>query len=394
MTQTRPPAKASKHTDITVWGIGPRLVLLTVLYSLPAILVQGAWPSRFLIPGIPYAAFLVLGSALVIPGLPIWILASRAVDRAYDQGILATQGMYSLCRHPIYGAAVCLVLPGIFLFFRSWLLLTIPAAAYLFCRLLLRKEEAHLRRTFGRAYEEYEKAVPMLFPKFWNLEKAFFYPAPTGVLDGNVSAVRDGDVNLFLYTDGRDRIAVDCGCGAKRVFRELEKLAVDPETVTHLFLTHTDMDHAGGLALFPKAKIHLPAAEERMIDGRTARLLGVYRNRPIARPYALLQDGDLVTAGTIRIRAIASPGHTPGSMSYLVNDRALFTGDALRLQNGTADVFYAVLAMDVEAQRKSIRKLASLQGIGVLCTAHTGCTTRVEKAMERWRTGGELEETG
>ncbi|MFN2298747.1 MAG: MBL fold metallo-hydrolase [Anaerolineales bacterium] len=379
---------------MTVWGIGPKLIGLTALYALPAVLAEFLWPSRFALHGVPSAVFLIAGGLLIAIGIPIWILASNDVDRAYDEGILATQGMYALCRHPIYGTAVCLVLPGVVLLFRSVWLLTIPVAAYLFCRLLLSNEEDHLRRTFGPAYRAYEKTVPALFPALWKIPNAFFYPIPTGKLDENVYAARDGDVDMFLYTDGRNTIAVDCGYSAKRIARELTNLSIDPAAITHLFLTHTDMDHAGGLELLPHAEVHLSAAEEQMIDGRTARLLGIFRNQPISRPHTALADGDTVTAGEIRVRAVATPGHTPGSMSFLVNDKVLFTGDALILRNGRVEAFYPLLCMNTETVKTSIRRLTALEGIVRLCTAHTGCSGAFREAMKRWRPAGELRETG
>jgi glyoxylase-like metal-dependent hydrolase (beta-lactamase superfamily II) len=42
----------------------------------------------------------------------------------------------------------------------------------------------------------------------------------------------------------------------------------------------------------------------------------------------LFHDGDAVAAGTLQVKAIATPGHTPACMSYLIGD-AVFTGDAL-----------------------------------------------------------------
>lgn len=61
----------------------------------------------------------------------------------------------------------------------------------------------------------------------------------------------------------------------------------------------------------------------------------------------LLQDGDTLNFGNESIGVIATPGHTPGSLSYLWRDR-LFTGDTLMInacgrtdfQNGSAVAMY------------------------------------------------------
>ena len=60
-----------------------------------------------------------------------------------------------------------------------------------------------------------------------------------------------------------------------------------------------------------------------------------------------LQDGDVLALGGSAIRVIATPGHTPGSVSYLWNGN-VFTGDALLIegcgrtdfQNGSSDALY------------------------------------------------------
>ena len=45
-------------------------------------------------------------------------------------------------------------------------------------------------------------------------------------------------------------------------------------------------------------------------------------------PARLLNDGDEITAGTVTLRALSTPGHTPGSTCYTVGN-ALFSGDTL-----------------------------------------------------------------
>jgi len=42
----------------------------------------------------------------------------------------------------------------------------------------------------------------------------------------------------------------------------------------------------------------------------------------------LIGDGETLEAGSLEVKAIATPGHTPACLSYLIGD-ALFTGDAL-----------------------------------------------------------------
>jgi glyoxylase-like metal-dependent hydrolase (beta-lactamase superfamily II) len=46
----------------------------------------------------------------------------------------------------------------------------------------------------------------------------------------------------------------------------------------------------------------------------------------------LLHDGEVVLAGSLRVRVIATPGHTPACVTYQIED-ALFTGDALFMQD-------------------------------------------------------------
>jgi glyoxylase-like metal-dependent hydrolase (beta-lactamase superfamily II) len=46
----------------------------------------------------------------------------------------------------------------------------------------------------------------------------------------------------------------------------------------------------------------------------------------------LIRDGEIIEAGSLRIRAIATPGHTPACMTYLIDDAA-FTGDALFIED-------------------------------------------------------------
>ncbi|MBN1815201.1 MAG: MBL fold metallo-hydrolase [Anaerolineae bacterium] len=371
--------------EMTIWGVGPKFTLFSMLCFVLALAVHTVWYPLFVIQGIPLAVLIAVGLVLISIGVPMWIAASKEVDRAFEAGELATQGIYALCRHPIYGSATFFVIPGILLFFRSWLLFAVSVAMVILASLLVRREEVHLRDKFGQAYLEYAASVNALFPRIWRLYNAMWYPVDTGQVVEHVYAVRVRDVNMFVYADGEHAIAIDAAYSGDKLRQEAGRLPVALESVTHVFLTHADVDHAGGLDAFPGAQVYLSRDEEQMIDGTTARLFGLYYCQGLDRPYFLLGDGDVVTVGAIRVRAVATPGHTPGSMSFLVNDHVLFSGDTLALRNGWVYTFYRLLSRDVATQRESIRRLASLQDIDLLCTAHTGCTRDYAHAMQYWR---------
>jgi hydroxyacylglutathione hydrolase len=376
--------------EMTTWGVGHKFTVFSVLYLILALVVHYVWYPLFVIEEIPHVIIIAIGLILIAIGVPIWVAGSKAVDRAFEEGVLATQGVYALCRHPIYGNAIFFTIPGVLLFFRSWLLLTVPVAMYIIFRLLIREEEDYLRQEFGATYLEYEREVNAVFPRVWKLRRSLWYPVDTGQVAENVYAIGVKDANMFIYADGEHAIAIDAAYAGNALQEELKRLPIDPESVTHLFLTHADVDHTGGLDLFPNAQVYLSKDEEQMIDGTSPRLFWVYHSPRIKRGYTLLNDGDVVTVGPIKVQAIATPGHTPGAMSFLVNDSVLFTGDTLTLQNGRVHPFYRLLNMDTNIQRESIRKLAGLQNVALLCTAHTGCTTDYARVMKHWR--GERED--
>jgi len=137
--------------------------------------------------------------------------------------------------------------------------------------------------------------------------------------------------------------------------------------------------------LFDDARLYLGRDEEQMIDGSTPRKWFLHGPVRIQREYEIIDDGDVVEVGRIRVKAIATPGHTPGHMAFLINDHALFTGDALVLKDGKVQPFYSFWNMDNELDIRSVRKLAKLTNISVLLTSHTRHTLEFAKAMEAWR---------
>jgi hydroxyacylglutathione hydrolase len=214
-----------------------------------------------------------------------------------------------------------------------------------------------------------------------------FLPRPleTGKIAENLYVVRDSHVNLYVYVKNGVVVCVDAGFGGTDLVRGFEKIAVSPASVGHLFLTHSDRDHVGGISLFVNAKVYMSKDEEQMINGKTPRMMWSYNKLPASQHYTLLSDGDAVNAGGINVRALETPGHTNGSMSYLIDESLLFTGDTLMLKEGKVVPTLRLMNMNTARQEESIRKLAKLKGVAFLCTAHSGYTADFDKAMATWR---------
>jgi hydroxyacylglutathione hydrolase len=208
-------------------------------------------------------------------------------------------------------------------------------------------------------------------------------PADTGQIVDGVYAIKDSFVDLYLVKGPTRTIAFDTGNDSENVRKGLESLGLNPADVAAVFLTHADSDHVGGLPLFPRATVYLPKDEEQMVDGRTARFF-LFKNR-LNLAHTPLSDGQTVEIDGLKMTTIFTPGHTPGSASYLVNGQYLFVGDTASLKSGKVGIFSQMINMDSDVQRESLRKLAGLQGVTHIFTAHHGYSGSAEQAFEAWR---------
>lgn len=207
---------------------------------------------------------------------------------------------------------------------------------------------------------------------------------PTGHITENIFAIKTGSVNLYIYKKGPDSIAIDAGFGRSVLKRELAVMGIDPSCINSVFLTHSDFDHTKGLPVFENAEVYLSSDEEQMITGKIARKFGLIYNGRVNQKYRLLKSDEEITVGTINVKAIATPGHTPGSMSYLVDDSYLFVGDSFKLMNQKAYPIGPFFSMDQEMQQESMRKLARLKNVHMAFTGHRGYTTDFGYAMMEW----------
>ncbi|MBN1606532.1 MAG: MBL fold metallo-hydrolase [Polyangiaceae bacterium] len=128
-------------------------------------------------------------------------------------------------------------------------------------------------------------------------------------------------------------IVIDPGGEFERIRKRLAALRV---TVDAILLTHGHVDHAGAAADLQEstgAPVKLHDNDQFVYDllPLQASLLGI---APPARAELdpSLVDGESLRFGTIELRVLHTPGHSPGSVGFLLeqgSDLRLFCGDTL-----------------------------------------------------------------
>ncbi len=205
-------------------------------------------------------------------------------------------------------------------------------------------------------------------------------PSETGkITDTEIISVKNVIGNMFFVRASDGYIVVDAGSDKSAVEKSLSDENISPEEVKHILLTHTDADHVASLSLFSNAKIYLNQDELQMVNGQTKRS-GNYNALPGGinlDDLILLQDEQELTLGDHKIKCISAPGHTPGSMAYLMNGEYLFSGDAFKVSDGVLSVH--PYTMDEEKSKKTVHKIYdTIKESKLVLTAHYGNTKSTE----------------
>jgi hydroxyacylglutathione hydrolase len=149
---------------------------------------------------------------------------------------------------------------------------------------------------------------------------------PVGPLACNCTIVADEST--------REAIVVDGGDGVDEVVRRLKERDLTAKLLihTHAHIDHIgdlgrlrDLTHAGGLLHADDLPLYRTLALQ-------ARWIGLRDAPSVVRLDGDLRDGDVLSAGGVRIGVLHTPGHTPGSVCFSIDgDEAttLLTGDTL-----------------------------------------------------------------
>jgi glyoxylase-like metal-dependent hydrolase (beta-lactamase superfamily II) len=130
--------------------------------------------------------------------------------------------------------------------------------------------------------------------------------------------------------------------------------------ITRVLDTHVHADHLSRsrrVAELVGATLHMP------------------EGTPVSYQFSNLADGDFLEVGSAKLEVVMTPGHTPESTSYLLDGRALFTGDTLFLSavgRPDLDATPEVARRRARELYRSLRQLFALDPETLVLPGHTG----------------------
>lgn len=163
--------------------------------------------------------------------------------------------------------------------------------------------------------------------------------------------------SYILCSENGDCAVVDPGDEVSGLKKTLNENGL---RCTAVLLTHAHFDHAGSCLELQKkgARIYMNASDMQIVetDKNLARLFGKKFQR--FTPDVTVHDGDEIDILNEKINVFHTPGHTAGSVCYVMGN-VIFSGDTLfRLSVGRTD-FPTGSAKELN---RSVKKLFGLPG--------------------------------
>lgn len=207
-------------------------------------------------------------------------------------------------------------------------------------------------------------------------------------------------VHPVVVEDEEHLVLIDCGDPelGYALMDGMRERGLSPDRLTHILITHHDLDHMGGLSqfrdAFPRVNVMATEAQAGYISGKSRwlrlqdedrRYLSLPPEKRVpssrvraaqyvyflpARVDTLLSDGQLLPlCGGLQI--IFTPWHMTGHISvYLPAHRTLVTGDALNSFGGRLGLNDAV-DLCPEHTAQGLLRLAELE-VETVCAYHGG----------------------
>ena len=189
--------------------------------------------------------------------------------------------------------------------------------------------------------------------------------------------------NHSVYFEGKDRrVVIDPSCGLQKLTDLKQKDGVD-----QVWLSHWHEDHIGFLNLFEGSILRMSERDfspltdiEIFLDWYGIKdnslremwkkiMLNNFNYQP-KQDASFLQDDEIIDLGSLKVQVIATPGHTPGHLSFFFpEEETLFLGDYDLTSFGP---WYGDVYSNIEQTINSIHRLKSIPARRWIASHNTG----------------------
>ncbi len=221
-------------------------------------------------------------------------------------------------------------------------------------------------------------------------------PAPPVRIYGNTYYVGTCGISAILVTSPQGHILIDSGteAGAEIVADNIRSLGFQLRDVKFLLHSHEHFDHVGGMSRLQQltgaeliASQPAAAVFGTGTAGQGDPQAGTLKPFPPANVGRVIRDGEIVRLGDNVLTAVATPGHTPGALTWRWGScnggvcRQIVYADSLSPVSSDTYRFSDHPAY-VQSYRASIAKVAAL-ACDILVTPHPSASKIADRFAGR-----------
>ena len=217
-------------------------------------------------------------------------------------------------------------------------------------------------------------------------------PAPPVRIHANTFLVGTCGISSILITGEQGDVLIDGGteAGADLIAGNIRKLGFRLTDVKYILQSHEHIDHVGGVARLQRltgAQVVASRAAAKVLTTGVANpedpQAGMQKPIPLARVDRIIEDGGQVRLPDILLTAVATPGHTPGALTWRWESckagicRSMVYADSLTPVSRD-DYRFSDHPEYLAAFRASIAKVATLP-CEILLTPHPSASDMVKR---------------
>jgi len=145
---------------------------------------------------------------------------------------------------------------------------------------------------------------------------------------------KDAGSNCFVLKGTKKIALVDSSSffNKKQLLAGLAKLSISKADRLLILHTHGHADHIGCDEFFPNAKVAMHKNDAKMINEKNEEFActSFFPGTALPLVSTMLKGGQKINLGGISLEVVQTPGHTTGSICFLLKkEKALLSGDCL-----------------------------------------------------------------